>query len=462
MSTLGLELGRGLVRVVVAEIKRGGLQLLEAATIPLQGDLADSLPAAVGGFLASHGKGVQKIVVGLPLRDAHVKLVQFPPTSEDNLGRLADAAAQNLLPLPPDQLRFDHAVVDPGDGGQATVVMAACRRQTVDELLGLLARVQVTPAAVDLAPLAVANVFAKEAHQLGAPLAILELGDEDVQLVILDGHGRLRQVRLIGSDPSLIVEEVQRSLQAYAGTEGQEVAEMRLVGPGAADGEAPLREALSLPVTVGDPWAGGGGGGFAGQGAVYAVASGLAMRAGEVPLAIDLKPRAEARTVGGSPPLALIGVAALFGVLLLGAGLFWHSYRTRQADAAAAAEQVERLEAQLQEVSGEDPEMVAALAETVRQVREDRNWLDLLRDISVELPGQIALNELVLDGNRPVVLRGESFTNTAIAQAMDRLLESDRFATVRLDYANAERVGEELLYNFQITCGWPAAEEVGR
>jgi len=460
LRTLGIELGASGIRAVIGENRRGRLHLHEAFSVPVGGDTPEAQALAVAGLVQEHGKGIKQLVISLPRRQCIVKLLNFPSTSEENLDRLARAAAETTLPLPADQMHFDDAVLDTGDATrQATVAMAACRADVLDALVGPLEAQGIKAPVIDVGPLALANVFAEPVRHGGTPTAILELSDDDVLLIFLDANGRLTQVRNLAVEPAEIAEEVRRSLQAYA-AQRTPVTALWVVGAGAIDAAEALDATLGLPVTVGDPWpAMAGAGGDLAQAATYAVATGLALRGGDVPCKVNLRARPKAESQRRETNLATAVVVGLFLVLLAGGVLFYNSLNTRKRDAQNARATREKLERQLADAGGEDPAFLDKLRANAEEVRTDSDWLSLLQELAAGLPGGMSIEELNLDHDRPLTLRGQAFTNGTIAQAMDVLNGTGRFDKVRLDFATAEQIGEERVYNFQVTCTWPAGDE---
>ncbi|MCC7491960.1 MAG: pilus assembly protein PilM [Fimbriimonadaceae bacterium] len=456
MRTAGIEIGATAVRLVVGDVRRGRLQLLEAASLPLTGSGPAAVSAALAPFLTSRGKGLGQVVVGLPLPAGIVKLVNFPATSEENLLRLARADAESRLPLPLEQVWFDHSVVSVGGAGQeAVVALVASRREAVLAALEPFDELGLTPAVVDVSATALANLCGPIARRDELVTAVIELGDEDVQLLILDAAGQLRQVRSITAQPAEIADEVRRSLQAYAGASGQAVGQALVVGPGAADGVAVLADALTLPVRLAKPWDGHElEAGFADRGASFAVATGLALRSGEVPLRINLRPPDPVKRAQAGTNLAGVAVGLLALLLVGGCGWFWNSWQNRKQAAAAATQAVADAERVLRDAGGEDPAFLALLQRTASEVRRDHDWLAFLKELALLLPNGVAIEELNCDRGRPVTLRGQSYNNAAIAAAMDVLNDLGRFEAVRLDFANAQKVGDEVVYGFQITCPW--------
>ncbi len=465
MRTLGLDLCGNVVRAVIGENRRGKLQLHEASTLPVPGATTDALATAVGTFLAEHGRGVQQVVIGLPLHQTVVKLLRFPTTSEDNLGRLARAAAETSLPLPVDLVSLDHGVIDTGDtDNPATVALAACRRDDLTRTLAPLAAAGVKVQVVDVSALALANAFHHVVVAAALTTAIVLLNGDRTEFVVLDGKGRLRQVRGISAGASEVADELRRSLQSYAGTMGEPVAQVLLAGTDAPRWETPLAEALGVPVQIGNAWNGNGMQEVDGEhAAAFAVATGLALRGGEAPLHVNLRVVDQTAPSRRAVKPAEVVMAGIVVLVMVAALWFWQAWNTRAATARQVADQVATLEKQVKLASSDDPAFLDKLQTKANQVRQESNWLDFLRDLSTRLPTGLAIEEINCDRARPLTVRGQALNNTVIAQAMDVLNAQGWFDGVRLDYANAERIGQQLVYNFQITCPWKEkAKEPGK
>ncbi len=458
MKSVGFELGGRVLRAVVGHSRRGRLVSIEAAAIPLADDQPTTVAAGIADFMATRGRGVRHLVLGLPLRDCAVKLARFPATSEENLARLAQAEAASTLPLPVDEIDYSHAVVDAGKpGGEALVAIAACRKEALAPVLAALGELDLKVAIVDVTPFALANAVAPDLPS-GEPVILLHAGGTGAELTMLDSHGRLAGVRGVSGDETALIDEVRRTLQVHAGATGETVRRLMVAGPEADDLAGALRRALGLEVSKADPWAAAGP---ADQSAAeFAVATGLALRGAPTPLRLNLRERVQTarRAERRQSSLAGTAVAAVFLLICLAGGIFSLKWREQARVHQQLVDQRDELQAQLKALGSETPTFLIHLGETKARLRQEGSWLGLLRDMSEGLPGGVAIEEIALERSRPVVIRGEAFTNAAVAQAVDALHGLGLFERVDLDSSNAETIGDELVYNYQLRCYWPAAD----
>lgn len=458
MKTLGLELAREAVRAVVVERRRGGLHVLDAVTIPTSAG-ADSIAASLRQLLAAHGRGVGRVIAGLPLADCSVKLLELPATTAENLARIAVVEAPNHLPLPAEQVEYSQVVVDPGEpGGQALVAIVAARRDVLAKALAPLHEAGLEPDAIGVSATALANLYGAEVKRRGVPTAVVYAADDSPELILLDGRGTLRAAHLLSGRLDRLPDDVRRICQAFAAQGRGAVASILVTGARAAEVADALRSGLELPVELGDPWRGSKGGDQRGAAAAeYAVATGLGLRGGETPLQLDLRARQTelAASERRQTSVTTAVVSVLFLAVLLSVGWFYSAYRHRAGALELAREKLADVQRELNSVGGEDPAFLRALEARAGEVRHDSDWLGLLNDLSEQLPGGVALAEITCDAERPLVLRGQALSNAAIAQSVERLAGLKRFADVRLDFADAAKVGDETVINFQITCAWP-------
>jgi len=458
MRTLGLDLGSREARAVVGEQRRGRWALLESAVQPLPAEAA-ARAAALTAFVEQHARGA-RLVVGLPLGEANLRLVGFPATSDENLARLTQTEAESHFGAAPGTLDCGCAVVQPNPGGESTVAVAVCRRERLDVLLAPIHAPGAAPPVVSVDAVALANLYGPLVRAGGVAGAVLHGGPDSCLLVLLDAQGRLRQARILSAG-DVLAAEVRRSLQAWAATHGEPMGRVLLSGASAGGDLADL----GAPTETVDPWTiFGNGSPGAEHGAAFAVATGLMLQGGDALLPLNLRPavRPAAEVRRRQTSAVGVGLAGLVLALALAGGWFAQSYRTRQAQAARLAADVARLERELGTTAGESPDYLAQLRTTADQARREAEWIDILRDLVTALPGGVALEEWSGDRERGMVLRGEARAGAAVPQLLADLNAQGRFAGARLDQYDARRVGDQTIFAFQITCPWPARAETGK
>lgn len=450
MAMIGLELGRERARWLAGEPRRGRWRVTAAETRPLPAE-PEARAAVLADLLATHPlRG--RLTVGLPLTVGHLRLVHFPPTTEDNLTRLARAEAETHFGLPPASFDLGWATVGPTNGdGQPLVAVGLARTEATRRLLAPLLELRQPPRAVSLEAIALANLLGPVVRGSGAPAAVVQLEAGGGSLLLLAADGTLRAVRALETGPAGVWPELFRLVQSQpdlpapatvwlAGAQAAEVA-------AAAPAEAP-------PAQLVDPWAIlGCEPPDAAPPAEWAVAAGLLVQGGEVALPLDLlrrAPTAAETQRKRTAPLAW-GLGLAFLALLVAVGLFIGSYRARIQRVAELEARVAALEAQLAEAPGEPTEFLDLLESTRDQVRFDSGWLELWRQLAEELPAGLALEQISGDAARGVTITGQAQGPGAVTALMGVLNQSGRFEPARLDRYDALAAGERPLYNYQVS-----------
>lgn len=509
-TTLGLDLGQNEIKLVLAQHRRGQVHILDALRLPLPGETASSeaereaqIERVLGAFWERSRRPAVTIAVQVPMRESIVKVIQLPPASPENVAKIIQFEAESQLPLPLDEVEFDHALLGPAPSGETEVLLAACRKNLVAACLLPLERAGLVPEVIGISALALVNCFAPRPP--GQATALLDLGARATEIAILNAAGQLRAARSIalsGQDltrafqedlgleagaaerekrlrglevkgPRIthwieeLVEEVRLSLQAFRASPGGTAVERILLlggGAGLRGLTDLLADRLGVSVAVGDPW----------EGLVvvpevnvarhlFAVATGLALYGDTPALAVNLLPRRRTeaqlalqkqRTLRWGAVLALI--ALLFG----GLGFFYDLSTKEQLAKQLAAEieqQKQLIDRRVEFVHL--PTQVKMMRNLIAEVRGKLNWLDVLREVSIRKPDSVWFTEMSFDKRRAAVFKGVALYNSAVAEVMEQLRQTEMFLDVRLDYANATQMEGRTVYEFQITCPVRRPEE---
>jgi len=181
-TTIGLDVGSGLVKVAVVSHGRGEPELVKVAVVPLTGDaivegeIMDPgiVAEAVQAALAAAGVKVKNVATAVGGRDVIVKKIQIDRVQEHEVHDLMRWEAEQHVPFDMESVELDFQVLDPdGQGLEMSVLLVAAKRELVENKLRLLADAGVTPSIVDVDAFALHNAF--EVNHPGAMRGVVGL-----------------------------------------------------------------------------------------------------------------------------------------------------------------------------------------------------------------------------------------------------------------------------------------------
>jgi type IV pilus assembly protein PilM len=194
-STIGLDIGSGLVKVAVVEHK-GEPELVRAAIEPLEadaiveGEVMDPglVAQAIRGALDKAGITKGDVVAAVGGRDVIIKKIQTPRAKEKEARDLMTFEAEQHVPFDMQSVEMDFQILDPdGRDEDMNVLLVAAKRELIEAKMRLLADAGVTPAVVDVDAFALHNAF-----ELNYPDAmrgvnvLINIGHETTNVNILD------------------------------------------------------------------------------------------------------------------------------------------------------------------------------------------------------------------------------------------------------------------------------------
>jgi Tfp pilus assembly PilM family ATPase/Tfp pilus assembly protein PilN len=424
MPRFGLDIGRGSVKLVRVDERGLGATEVRAADRALDGALAGperraAVLVALRELAAELGaRPRDPIAVAIPRAEAIVKCLSLPRVPDAELEQLVRFQAAKDLPFELSDVVLAWGRTGPAfTEGADEVVVAAVRKDAVDEAAALVREAGLTPGALEVSTQAAARALA---HLAPAPasgvdeMLLVEVGRTTTDIIVLEG-GRLAFSRSAsvgcGADPAAdttwlerLSQEVGRSLVAARATRG---AGARTGKPGAlfvAGGGAALTalaDALEARVGVRPLVLDALGAGDAARGARFVVARGLVTPAGQALPCLDLAHSAQAR--GEKRTRLRLSVAlgaAAVAVVLLTLGLELVG-RGRAADVARLSAERKALEPRVKKARALEAELNLARDWQARRGRE----LEVLLCLSRALPeDQAFLTSLRWVDGRPITL----------------------------------------------------------
>ncbi|MDB4886744.1 MAG: hypothetical protein JWN79_2182 [Gemmatimonadetes bacterium] len=195
-TTVGLDIGSGLIKVAVIDHSKKEPELVRVAVVPLladaivEGEVMDPgiVAEAIQGALAAAQVKTKQIVTAVGGRDVIIKKIQIERVKEQQARELMRWEAEQHVPFDMESVELDFQILDPdGSGPEMTVLLVAAKRELVESKLRMLTDAGLDPALVDVDAFALHNAFEinyPEAMQ--GVVALVNIGHEVTNINILD------------------------------------------------------------------------------------------------------------------------------------------------------------------------------------------------------------------------------------------------------------------------------------
>lgn len=183
-SSIGLDIGTAAVKLVELKSAKDAVELLRFEIEPIQEDLTSLLKKL------SLSQAVNVSVSGA---SAVIRYIDFPRMSEDDLKQSLKFEAQKYIPFPVNEVNLDSCILrEDLSENKMLVLVAAVRKEFVNQRLKLIQEAGIKVGIVDLDSLALVNAFkfnyAQEDNDTlkSKAVAILNIGASMSNLNILE------------------------------------------------------------------------------------------------------------------------------------------------------------------------------------------------------------------------------------------------------------------------------------
>ena len=255
-TTVGLDIGSGLIKLVAISHASGGPVLTKVAFTSVvndaivEGEIMDPglVAEAIRGLLASAGLKGKKVVVAVGGRDVIIKKIAMDRMAETEAREVIRWEAEQHVPFDMDNVELDFQILDPeSEGLQMTVLLVAAKRELVEHKLALLNDVGLEAGVIDVDAFALHNAFeVNYPEAMRGVVGLVNIGHETTNINILDDG-----VPVLTRDIPVGTRRFKEDLQRERGLSADE-AEAVLRGSDAAN-EAldPLLESRGEELAVG-------------------------------------------------------------------------------------------------------------------------------------------------------------------------------------------------------------------
>ncbi|MBI3615494.1 MAG: type IV pilus assembly protein PilM [Candidatus Omnitrophica bacterium] len=218
VPSIGLDIGSTSVKGVLLKSAPQGPPLVRFATAPiLPGAELPQRAQAVQQVVESLRDGRQvRVVTAVAGPSAVLRSVLLPKMSPQELKGALAFEAEKYIPFKLEEATLDFSIVGDRPEGRMEVLLAAARQELIQSHLALLEAAGVTPYAVDLEALALANAWGKSHPNPGSEgVALIHVGARGTILIFLLGS-LLQFTREVSVGGSSFTQVIGESLQLDA------------------------------------------------------------------------------------------------------------------------------------------------------------------------------------------------------------------------------------------------------
>ena len=234
-TSIGLDIGSGLVKVAVVEHGKGEPELTKVAIAPLladaivEGEVMDPgiVAEAARNALAAAGISGRPVITAVGGRDVIIKKIQIDRVKEQQARELIRWEAEQHVPFDMESVELDFQILDPdAEGLEMNVLLVAAKRDLIENKLRLLTDAEVAPSVVDVDAFALHNAFeVNYPEAMNGVVCLVNIGHEVTNINIMeDGVPLLTRDIAVGTrrfredlqrERGLSAEEADGLLQGY-------------------------------------------------------------------------------------------------------------------------------------------------------------------------------------------------------------------------------------------------------
>jgi type IV pilus assembly protein PilM len=234
-TTVGLDIGSGLIKVAVVDHSKREPELVRASISPLiadaivDGEVMDPsiVTEAIQRALALAGVKGAAVATSVGGRDVIIKKIQIERVKEQQARELMRWEAEQHVPFDMESVELDFQILDPdADGLEMNVLLVAAKRDLIESKMRLLTDAGLEPGVVDVEAFALHNAFElNHPDAMNGVVGLLNIGHDVTNINILDdGVPILTRDLTVGTrrfredlqrERGLGLEEAQQLLQGY-------------------------------------------------------------------------------------------------------------------------------------------------------------------------------------------------------------------------------------------------------
>jgi type IV pilus assembly protein PilM len=196
-TTVGLDIGSGLIKVAVIDhSKKGTPALVRVAIAPLaqdaivEGEVMDPgvVAEAIRSAMEQAGVTTKEVVIAVGGRDVIVKKIQIERVKEQQVRELLRWEAEQHVPFDVESVELDHQTLDPqGTGAQMDVLLVAAKRELIEAKQRVLEEAGLSAVIVDVESFALHNGFeVNHPDAMTGIVGLLNIGHDVTNINVLE------------------------------------------------------------------------------------------------------------------------------------------------------------------------------------------------------------------------------------------------------------------------------------
>ena len=195
-TTIGLDVGSGLIKVAVIDHSGDEPELTRVVITPLladaivEGEVMDPgiVTDAIRGAMEQAGVKGKDVVTAVGGRDVIIKKIQIERVKEQQARELMRWEAEQHVPFDMESVELDFQILDPhGEGMEMSVLLVAAKRDLIEHKMQLLTDAGLSPSMVDVDAFALHNAFElNHPDAMSGVVGLINIGHEVTNINILD------------------------------------------------------------------------------------------------------------------------------------------------------------------------------------------------------------------------------------------------------------------------------------
>lgn len=228
-TTIGLDIGSGLIKVAVVDHSKKEPQLKRVAVQPLmqdaivEGEVMDPgvVTEAIQAALAAAGVKTKQMVIAVGGRDVIIKKISIDRVKEAQARELMRWEAEQHVPFDMESVELDFQILDPdAEGLEMNVLLVAAKRELVEAKMRVLTDCGLELAMVDVDAFALHNAFEmNHPEAMEGMVALVNIGHDVTNINILE-----EGVPILTRDLTIGTRRFAEDLQRDRGVTAEEAA----------------------------------------------------------------------------------------------------------------------------------------------------------------------------------------------------------------------------------------------